>query len=245
MERRGEFGNEFNDEAEHIIDGLTFDADEPINSMNSKIQALQCYNSQLQVRKLKTKVVLEWQLHYGKPRDWQNTMGGQTPAERDIDARLLTLAPYIGRKKTEGIAAKIHELSRTTETIAARQRWQKNGIQSISEGVLFSMLETLVRDGKVSEVEVHKWNRAIAEYESEARTAEPEDAKLLTQKELELCQVDDIRPPMFVALKDLIIREYAVRGSLSLEEALELVPEEAEKVGHMYELFAEAGWIAD
>jgi hypothetical protein len=42
----------------------------------------------------------------------------------------------------------------------------------------------------------------------------------------------------------LIIRPFAVRGALSLEEAVDLVPEEAEKVAHMYGLSVEVGWIA-
>jgi hypothetical protein len=49
---------------------------------------------------------------------------------------------------------------------------------------------------------------------------------------------------MFVALKDLMMREFAVRTALSREEAAELVPEEAGKLVAMYDLFIEVGWVS-
>jgi hypothetical protein len=111
-----------------------------------------------------------------------------------------------------------------TEMIATRQQWQGNGIRTTTEDVLFSALDQILRDRKVQEAKVPRWNWLIAEYEAEARRAESEDAKLLMAKKLELCTKADIRPPMFVTLMDLLLREFAVRGALALIVSRDVCP---------------------
>jgi transcriptional adapter 2-alpha len=246
MPKRGEFEEEYNDDADHIIDGMEFDeATETKESFDHKIEALLCFDSQLQERRERTRVVQEWKLHTTKWRDWQSSLNGVTGPEKDLDARILTLAPYIGRRNTELLARGLHKLSRQSQIIETRQRWQRQGVQSLHEGFLFSALEGLVKDGRVPESEFGRWNKHISDYLQEHGERETEDAKLLSEREAELCKAEEIPPPMFVALKDLLIREFAARGGLSREEALELAPDDAHRVGLMYDLFVSVGWITD
>jgi hypothetical protein len=103
---------------EQIVDGLVFEDDKETPEMlDQKISSLLCFNAQLQERKMRTRVVEEWQLQFGKSREWQAALGGTTPDEREIGTKLLTLALYIGRQKTEGLARRLHDISKNLEGI--------------------------------------------------------------------------------------------------------------------------------
>jgi transcriptional adapter 2-alpha len=113
----------------------------------------------------------------------------------------------------------------------------------VDEGELMKSLEGITRDGRVPEGEWQRWNRVIGEYMTKHDTAESEDGKLLGLREVELCRREASSPPMFIALKDLMMREFSIRGALSSDEAAELVPEEGSKLVAMYDLFASLGWV--
>jgi transcriptional adapter 2-alpha len=246
MPKRGEFEEEYNDDADHIIDGIEFDEETDTDeSFTQKINALLCFDWQLQERRERTRVVQEWKLHTGNWDGWQKLLTGVTGPEKELDARILTLAPYIGRRNTEVLATGLHQLSRQIQIIETRQRWQRQGVQLLKEGFLFSYLEAIVKDGRVPESEFGRWNEHISEYLRDHGKRETEDAKLLSEREAEMCKAEEIPPPMFVALKDLLIREFAARGGLSREEALELAPDEAHLVGLIYDLFVSVGWITN
>jgi transcriptional adapter 2-alpha len=246
MPRRGEFEEEYNDEVEHILDGLEFDEErESQESFDQKMNVLLCYNSQLLERKARTQVVEDWQLQYGKYKDWGAALGAKTVHEQELDTKILTFAPYMGKKKTEQLASRLHDLAKNIDAIESWQQWQQNGVQSPQEGKLFHQLRELIKDGKLPEGDIGKWNKFITDFMQEHGERQTEDAKLLTQTELALCRTEQIQPPMFVALKDLLIREYAARGGLAREEALDLVPEDAHRIGAMYDLFVSMGWITD
>ncbi|OHT06455.1 Myb-like DNA-binding domain containing protein [Tritrichomonas foetus] len=241
MPKRHEFEEEYADDAEKIIDGIIFDENDTHITLDQKLKQLDIYNAALQERHFRTKLIEDWGIQDLKFK----TLGGQTPREKDTDSKLLTLAPYIGREKTIELSNKLHEIARDTETIEKRQLWQENGIRTIYEGNLFSKLQTMMKDGRVPENEVTKWNKAITDYLLEHGRQNTEDAKLLSNEEIELCGKLDIAPAMFVAVKDLIIREFTLRGGLTKEEARELLPESANKVEAIYELFINKGWIQE
>ena len=246
MPMRGEFEEEFNDDAEHIIGGITLDEDEAPAKLEEKLKLLLCYNSQVVARREKTRVIEEWGLQYAKGKEWQSTLAAIT-GEHEVYKKLLTFAPYIGRKRTEMLAQRLHELSRNIDMIKARQHWQANGVRTAHEGVLFNALEEILKDGRVPENEsaCQKWNKRIEEYLSQHGKTETEEAKLLSEQEFELCKVEDIEPPVFTAMKDLLIREFTIRGALSRQEAIELLPEQGRQMNAMYELFLNNGWITE
>lgn len=239
MPRRGEFEDEFNDEAEHIIDGLTFDDNDTAQQIEEKLKSLLVYNSQLEERRLRTKVVEDWNIHYNQFK----SLGGTTQAEKEIDSKILTLSSYLGKKKVKLLAKQIHQLRRDIETIENRQKWQANGVKTHHEGFLFTSLENLIRNDTIPDSEANRWNAAIKQYNNDHGKSDTEDAKLLSEKENELCKREDIQPPIYVAMKDMVIREFSIRGGLTKQEAIDLLPDQAKQMSAIYDLFVSVMWI--
>ena len=245
MPRRGEFDTEFNDDAEKIVCGMDFSEEDTQRDINEKIDRLLAYHSQVKARRKKRELVEQWDLLFTRMEDWQHPLGKGLRAEVELNDKILTFAPYIGRKDTELLAKRLHDLTRTIEKIEVRRNWQRNGVTTCDEGFLFKGLSALVRHDRIPEELFKDWNRCIKEYLSGHAKRDTEDAKLLSPKEMDLCRTEEIEPPVFTALKDLILREYVIRGGLSREEAIELCPERALQIDAMYELFLSVGWITE
>ena len=243
MPRRGEFDTEFNNRIETIVCGMSFSETDTEHELLEKLNRLECYSSQVVLRREKTAVVEEWELQYVRMEDWKNPLSTGAKPDLDLDNKILTFAPYIGRKDTELLAKRLHELATTIEKIEGRKNWQENGVTTCDEGFLFKSLNNLVRNGRIPDESFKEWNRLIKEYQKLHEKTETEDAKLLSPRELELCREEYIPPPIFTAIKDLLIREYVIRGGLSRDEALELCPDKRGAIGAMYELFLSLGWI--
>jgi transcriptional adapter 2-alpha len=243
MPRRGEFESEFIDDADQILNGLEFDESDSAESFEAKVGTLVCYSHHLKVRQKRTKVADEWKLHEQKPRDqFISPLRGRTSAETDLDAKLLTFAPYIGRQHVQDLSQKLHNAARNLEQLQRWQSWQASGVRDLHEGFFLGELEAMIKDDRVSEADAGHWNRKMQEYPV---SNEAEDAKLLTDKENRVREREGIPPPVFLAMKDLIIREAAARGGLSVEEAVGLLPEEADKMRALHVLFLGAGWISE
>lgn len=239
MPKRHEFEEEYKDEAEHIIDNIVFDENDTDQSIEQKLKLLEIYNSALQERRLRTKLIEDWEVQESKFK----SLGGSTAREKDTNQKILTFAPFIGKEKTLELSSALHQILVDTEMIENRQIWQENGITTEKEGILFTKLQPMIKDGRVSENEVPKWNKLITDYITEHDKQNSEDAKLLSQQEVELCTKIDVAPAMFVAIKDLIIREHALRGRLTKEEAVNLLPGSESKMEAIYDLFVNKGWI--
>lgn len=239
MPMRHEFEEEYKDEAEHIVDNIIFDENDTYQTLEQKLKSLEIYNSALQARRRRTKIVEDW----GDNDLKFKSLGGQTAREKDTNQKILTLAPFLGKEKTVELSNLLHQIISDTETIENKQIWQKNGITSEKEGMLFTKLQSMIKDGRVPESEVGKWNKAITDYNNEHDSQNLEDSKLLSQREIDLCMKYDIAPAMFVAVKDLIIREHALRDGLTKEEAVNLLPDSATKIEAIYDLFVSMGWI--
>jgi hypothetical protein len=119
-------------------------------------------------------------------------LGARTVAERDLDIKTLTLALYLGKKKTEQLASMLHDLAKNIDWIESWEQWQPNGVQSPHEGQLFDQLRELVKDGKLPEGEIGRWNGFIADYIQEHGECQTEDAKLLSDSEIAVCRSEQI-----------------------------------------------------
>ena len=239
MPKRHEF-DEYNDEAEHIIDGVSFDEEtETKESLDLKLESLLCYCSQVVDRRRRTKVIEDAGLQYNPTR----TLGGKTPAEREIDNKVQTLAPYIGFNKALEIANTIHEYARLCERIRLREWWQKNGVRSHPEGFLFQKLEALIKENKLPKTHIDEWNHNIEEYSRNYGSDDVLDVKLLSVREIELCRNCGIGSQYYLGLKDVLVRECAVRGSLSRAQAVSFDPNRAMQVIAVYEFCLSSGWI--
>lgn len=239
MPLRHEFDQAYNNDAEHIIDGLTFDEKDTPETLNRKLELLFCYNSQLSRRREATKIVEDAALQYNPIR----TLGGKTPAEREIDGKVQTFAPWMGIKKTLGMAQVVREYARTCERLHIREWWRKNGVETLPEGFLMQRLEMLFRDGVLPKAHIDEWNRDIEEFEEYHGCDDRFDAKMLDNKELELCRSLGVNAQYYMGVKDLLLREYTIRGRLSKTQARGLDPEHQREIEGIYSYFVSVGWI--
>lgn len=240
MPKRHEFEEEFEDEAEHIIDSIGFDETDTYQTLEDKLTKLERYNSILNQRTFRTRVIEDWGI-----QDLQfKSLGGTTPRQKDVDQKLMTLAPYIGKEITIDLANKLHEMDQAVQQINKLQRWQENGIKTRAEGELFTKLQGFTKDWRVIESDVGKWNKAISDYQLEHSHDNMEDTKLLSRAEIDFCSKWDLPPPKYTAMKDLIMREYEARdGVLTREQVRALFPESADLIEVVYELILRKGWI--
>ncbi|KAK8881836.1 Transcriptional adapter 2-alpha [Tritrichomonas musculus] len=241
MPKRHEFEEEFNEESEDLINGIEFTDDIDAKDFERYCKLLELYNSQVTERTIRTKVIEDWKIQYQKFKN----LGGYTSKEKEIDAKILALAQFIGKEKTEKLAKSFHDLLRNDEIIESRQQWQKNGIQSHQEGFFLNKLEGYVKDSKVQDSDISKWNKVITEYIQSKSSATTDDEKFLTEREVDFCKSEDIQPPIYSAMKDLFVREYMARGGLTKSEALRMLPEMQKQGDLVYDHLLSVGWISD
>lgn len=241
MPFRHEFEEEFNDEAEHIIDNIEFTDDMDQSEFEHNCELLEIYNSQVVERTIRTKVIEDWKIHNKKFKNLE----GSTKKEQEIDTKILPLAQFIGKANTKIMAKSFHELIRNEGIIESRQQWRRNGVQSHQEGFFLNKLESYIKDKKVPDSEISKWNRTISEYLQDKIATPTEDEKLLSERESEFCKIEEIDAPAYSAIKDLFIREYTARNGLTKAEALKMVPDMHKKGELIYDLLTSFGWITE
>jgi hypothetical protein len=245
MALRGEFEDEYCNDAEKILDGVV-PADDDTRAFEKAVDLVELYNRMLSERRLRMKVVGQWGLRSGPPA-LSRILGGRTNEEKRLDQQIVTFAPYLEHDRTVDLAKGLHKVDESIVKYEGRCEWERHGITDHDQGFLFSNLRRLMERMKaeepVKEDNMNAWNLAIKEYETH-RTERPADGlEMLTEKEMEVVDVNKIAPALFFALKDLIIREFTARGGLSREEAVELAPDYRDKIEVMYDLFVEVRWI--
>ena len=239
MPRRGQFDEEFNDDAEHLIDGITFDENDSQKDFELKLSSLMAFNDQLLERKLRTNVVIEWNLQY----EPNINLGCNTPVEKEIQKDVLTFAPYFGKDETISILNSVRDYNRQCERLRRLMFWQKNGVRNKFEGFLFQKLGSLIHENKISNSNVEEWNKYVKEYQRYCDENDFPDQQILSKEESELCKKNDIPIQLYYALKDLIIRECAIRQSLTKEQAINIDPDHNQEISLIYDLFYNLGWI--
>jgi transcriptional adapter 2-alpha len=249
MPFRHEFELDFNNEAETLVATIAFSESETNESFAAKVTLLLSYNSQLAERKLRTKVIEDFGIQYqeaktGKADSEPGFLGGYSPLERRIDARLLPLAPYVGAQRIQELANDLHRGIRVMELIRDRKVWQENGVKTHQEGHFFNGLSCLIKDGRIQGGDVERWNETVERFR---RSVEPDKphAKFLNAAEAQLCEREGIEMEMYLAIKGLIVREYAFRERLSRDEAIGLCPPVGRAIAAVYDLSLKSGWITN
>ena len=105
------------------------------------------------------------------------------------------------------------------------------------------MTQLFAEDGKVIPSEIDSWNEKIMRYEKRYERESVRETENLSQAEKDLCATRKIEPQLYIAIKNLLVREYALRESLSRQAAQSLCPELRDVVGVIYDLFVSVGWI--
>lgn len=238
MPRRMEFEVEFLNEAEQMIGQITFnDADETPESLEQKLAELRVYNEKLGERTIRTQFAVEWDL---LDKEFKS-FGGRTKQERDMEDALMPIAQIIGKDDMLSVIGSFQDEMRLKEQIEMYRKWRQNGIGTRDEGFLFNQLESLVGEDKLSASAIEKWNRDVTLcVESEGFRA-TRDRQVLSVVENELCQKYDLPPYSYLDVKDLLLREFTIRGTLTREMAVSFLPSQKDVVGEVFDNMEAAG----
>ena len=259
MPFRHEFDSkgDFECDAEMVVANLVFAGkDETRESFAMKVQQLLSYNEILTERQFRTRVIEEWGLQDRKLPNRKGTkgpvepddvpiLGGVTREDKAVDAQICMLAPYIGRNMMTEFADSLHRALKSRDMIRKRKQWQANGVTTISEGQLWSWLKTRIVKDRVPVSDFEMWNAKIKRYKEEYGTTAVVENTGITAEEHSVYKRYGIDSHMYMAFKDLLIREYTIFRSLSKEQAMKMVPQHQEVIAGLYDFFARNGWIGE
>ena len=237
MKYRHEFENEFLDEADMIVGDLHFEPGrETEASFKDKLENLRSYNKVLVERVHRDEILEEFDImHKTEPKTY---FGGQSQKQIEIDEKLMPLLIYLKPEMRHTLIDKLHNGEKLNSLLDSCRKYQEMGAKTIAEGQYVNKLKSLIKDGRVTDP--NQWNM-IMDKIIEAQNEEPEDD--LNEQEQSLVRENGINNELYLALKDIIIREFAINGSLTLEEAINLAPAYEEQIRQIYSVFVEFGWI--
>jgi transcriptional adapter 2-alpha len=250
MPYRHEFELEYRNDAELVACDISFSETDDASAFEFKCKSLLAYNSQLDARRFRTDAVEKFSIQYdeinlGKSEDDQELriLDGFTPAERAVDDQLAPVAPYCGLDRLRPLAEVLHQGVGVREQIEDRVIWQASGIKSHREGHLFRALRGMVRDGKVPTSDIPRWNEKLQRYLQSEPVPPRVTSELLNPEEAELCAKLRLDESVFHALKNLLVREWTLRGSLTRQAAGLLSPDFPAEVRAIYDLGTDQGWL--
>ncbi|KAH0794198.1 Myb-like DNA-binding domain containing protein [Histomonas meleagridis] len=234
MPMRGEFDTEFNNKAEMMINGIQFDDTDTEETLEKKLNVLLCYDTQLAERSSRRKVVIDWEIHMKNSSKLNETT-------KDINPIFLSLAPYYDRSQIQEMNNEVNDLHKYYNYIIQHRRWISGGVLTNEEGFLLDDLNKIInRPHKNDKELVDEWNERIKEYCS-AINGKDDGAfmkQLMLKEEIDFCYANNLDNNLYQAMKDLIMREAALRnGNLSRNEAMELDTEHANLIGAMWDKF--------
>lgn len=220
MPKRCEFEIEYMNEAEELIATLSFsETDETEETLNFKIQQMNEYNETLVDRKFRQKFGYDWGLFEREVQD----LGGQTPEERAVDQTLMPMAQVVPRPVLLDFASALRDEMRSAADLNMLATWKRNGIATLDEGFLFNKLQSLINAKEpLTEQQVEEWNNDVLRFVNSTEFRATLDREIMTDEENELTKELQIAPSSFLKLKDLLIRENMLRGSLSEDDLREL-----------------------
>lgn len=238
MPRRLEFEVEYLNDAEQLISGISFSENEETEgTLDQKLTNLRIYNEQLEERHIKTHFAMEWGILDAEFRSF----GGKTKQEREMEEMVMPLAQVLSHDELTNFVKSVENEMRVGNQIETYKKWRKNGIVSRDEGNLFNTLESLSNEDKLSAAAVEKWNRDILAYAESPEFRATMDRQLLSHSENQLCQSLGLSPHSYLYIKDIIVREFMVRGEMSSEIASSFLPDHASVMKSIYEFLNSAG----
>jgi hypothetical protein len=232
MPMRHEFEKLYHEGAENMISGLELNESvDTTQSVNAKLEVLLCYSAQVEQRAIRTKLVEDLGLLYEPER--------QTEIPDEITSIICPLTPFIGAHRAAEFAKLIHEEAVLAEKLSQREYWQFHGATSAAEEELFQRLQALVKGGRLPSESVPLWDQVIQEY----RNGVQPHRDVLSAQEVELCDRTQIDSSLYLAVKDLLIREFVARGRLSKAIVVSFDPEHRTEIEIIYDHMVQMGWI--
>jgi len=251
MPYRNEFEHEYNQNAEDIISMIDFtNVGDSESIFSAFCQSLSVYNEQLSERHFRTKIIEEWDIHHlpNVPGDSDvidsRFLSGETPAEKAIDMMVLPLSQYFDKNKIVTVADALHKKEKILQQLNRFRSWIENGIKDQKEGELFDALNSVIESVGSAATQAKKWNAAISSFSSEIHEEKILSASLLTDEEICLCNSSNIPIEQYNVLKDLILREGIIRGSMTKSAIKQMCYVEDSSIDAIIDHFSKKGWIS-
>ena len=227
MPRRCEFEVEHLNDAEQSIAGVTFsETTDNAQTLEQKLTALRIYNEQLEDRHIRTQFAID----YGMLQHEFRSFGGRTKAEREMEETMMPLAQIVSRDVLTKFIHSVENQMRLENQVDTYIKWRKNGIVTRDEGILFNHLQDLLNEDKLSQDKVEKWNRSVLDYAESPEFRATLDRQLLSAAENQLCRNLSLPPHTYLRIKDILLREFMVRGEMTPELAVSLMPPVQENI---------------
>lgn len=248
---RHQFEKEFNDDAENLVLNININQEQATPEKFSEVvKLLETYNQQLVERQERTAVIEDWGYQY-KPLKSKNgedvnppLLNAKTEEDREIDSKLIPLARYMGVSEISKLADLLHRRVELVQRIETRRSWKANGIQNVHQGHFFSMMESYIRDGKVMQECVSKWNHGVRDYTDTFGKKYAPEMELLAPGEVEICKSLGIHAQIYISYKDLLLREFAARGRLTRADVRSFCQDSSDIAMEVYDFMAGRGWIS-
>ena len=265
MPHRHEFSEVYHKDAEKLVANLAFDQKkETDDSFLMKIQNLICYNTQINERANRTKVIEEWDFHHIEVANvpeqdltiWR--LNGKTQNEKKIDRIIVPLGQYYGVKNVMKFSRILHKKERLQNSIVSRVFMINYGIKDYNQYKLFERLKEFVKNGVVKDID--GWNREIEQYKNEGiemnkkmynedfhsvLNSNKELFDRLSKNEKALIVNNLIEPQLYLAIKELILREYEIRKKLTIDDLLLMQDSNHHEIRIIYNFFISIGWVSD
>lgn len=249
MPRRGEFETELYDNAEELINGINFDEmltkeysspQELEDEFQIHINHLQAYNTIIEEREYRHEILKDYGLLEGPFKGFRKN---PTAAEQEQEQTLLTLAPFVKFQNLQKITELVDKKDQLQQIIHEKEYWQQIGIDNESQGKAFDQLtETFQRSRQITEQHVKTWNSLVDSLTTCGDT-QLEYFKMLNSDEADICNKFNMHPKTYLNIKDLLLREFDARSELSLQDAINFIPDQAELVTSIYNYMKTAGWL--
>ena len=249
MPFRHEFETQLNQNAEELVANIEFEEKETKETFLQKIQLLQCYNQQVNERERRTEIIEDWDIqHLEKTADKDDSMidsrflGGESSSEKQIDSLLLPFSQYFSKERLKAVARALHNLDSIKNSFEKRIEWISKGIKAPDEGELYDQLSQLIVRGTIPPENMVRWNALISDYVKSHFSNEKQDKTLLSTEESILCRGNGIDPALYIALKDLFLREIVANGPISVEDGVALSGLDTKIVTPIIDFLSEMGW---
>lgn len=220
MPKRQEYEIEHLNEAEELVAGLTFsETDETEETLRFKLEQMQVYNRTILAdRRYRHRKCEEWGLRDREVTD----LGGETPEEQAIDRELMPMAQVVPKAVLLDFASTLHDEERSQADLNMLAKWKRNGIATHDEGFFFNKLEKLARSESITEEQVEEWNNYAMRLINSTEFRATIDREIMSPEENELTRELNIAPSSFFKIKELLMREFVLRGALSRTDVLEI-----------------------
>lgn len=266
MPGRLEFEIEADDDAEKVVQDMTFEPGESDEDIRLKLLILRIYDEKLTMRCERKRLILkDGLLNYRQNNAIDKK---RTKEERWLYNRIKPFARLMSAEDFPEFSKDIMEEFKIRKRIHQLQEWRQNGITKFSDGeryekeranriARFSMPSSGTRHGHAhsgrhsrSQTPEYsaKWGRKSASIFSSIYSDHPDlsaapDYDLLSDDEKHLCTTLSMLPKPYLAIKEAMFRQLLGNGGVMKKQtAKDLLDVDSTKMSKIYDFFVQQKW---